>query len=90
MAPDLETTSNTSDETSTFQSAAGPASSEEKKPAAETSIKERVAREPEPEKQKPQVVQWGADIRDISVQYDSNRKIVKGVVSGIQHIRTQK
>ena len=77
MAPDLETASNTSDETSTLQPAAGPASSEEKRPAAEASIKEKVAREPEPEKQKPQVVQWGADIRDISVQYDSNRKIVK-------------
>ncbi len=77
MSPQLETTEKTSDETSTLQPAAGPVKAEEKKSAAEPSTQAQVARKPEMETPKPQVVKWGTDIRDISVDYDSNRKILK-------------
>ena len=77
MTPQLETTGEKSEEAPAMQPAAGPIKAEAKKGATGIPTASKEERKPKPEKPNPPVVKWGADIRQGSVRYDRQRKILR-------------
>lgn len=80
MTPRLETNSKAGEEKSEAQDvkpAAESRTAEQTNSTAGVSASSKEAQEPKTEKPKPPAVEWGADIQQLSVDYDNERNILR-------------